>query len=48
MDITGDFISRLYDLSQPGDYTIQLSRAVSDDPKNGVVKSNVITVTVTP
>lgn len=48
MDISGDFISRLYDLSQPGDYTIQLSRAVSGDPKNGVVKSNAIMVTVTP
>lgn len=47
MDITGDFISRLYDLSQPGAYTIQLSRSVSGDPKDGAVKSNTITVTVT-
>jgi hypothetical protein len=48
MDITGDDISRLYDLSQPGAYTVQLSRTVSDDPKDGVVKSNAITVKVTP
>jgi hypothetical protein len=46
MDITGDFISRLFDLSQLSQYTVQLSRAVSDDPKDGVVKSNTITVTV--
>jgi len=48
MDITGDFISRQSDLSQLNQYTVQLSRAVSNDPKNGVVKSNTITVTVTP
>ncbi|MGH9640996.1 MAG: hypothetical protein ACRD3Q_01085 [Terriglobales bacterium] len=43
-DITGDFLSRLYDLSQPGEYTIQLSRIVSDSPRDGVAKSNTITV----
>jgi hypothetical protein len=48
MDITGDDISLLYDLSQPGAYTVQLSRTLSDDPKDGVVKSNAITVKVTP
>jgi hypothetical protein len=47
MDITGDDISRLFDLSQPDEYTIQLSRSVSDDPKENVVKSNTITVKVT-
>lgn len=46
MDITGDDISRVYDLSQPDEYTIRLSRIVSDDPKDGVVKSNTITVKV--
>ena len=46
MDITGDDISRLYDLSQPGEYTIHLSRSISGD-RDGVVKSNTITVTVT-
>ena len=40
--------SKLYDLSQPGKYVIQLSRRVSDNPKDGVGKSNEITVTVTP
>jgi hypothetical protein len=48
MDINGDHISRLYDLSQAGRYTIQLSRVVSADAKDGVVKSNTITVTVMP
>jgi hypothetical protein len=47
MDITGDHISGLYDLSRPGEYTIQLLRAIRDDPKGGFVKSNAITVTVT-
>jgi hypothetical protein len=47
MDITGDYLSRLYDLSQLDAYTIQLSRNASDDPKDGVVKSNTITVRVT-
>lgn len=47
-DITGDDISRLFDLSPLGKYTVQLSRAVSDDPKDGVVKSNTITVIAIP
>jgi hypothetical protein len=32
----------------PGVYTIQVSRVVSDNPADGVVKSNKIMVTVTP
>jgi hypothetical protein len=47
MDVSGDHISGLYDLSRPGEYTIQLLRAISDDPKRGFVKSNTTTVTVT-
>jgi len=47
MDISGDHISGLYDLSRPDEYTIQLLRAISDDPKRGFVKSNTIIVTVT-
>jgi hypothetical protein len=47
MDITGDHISRLYDLSQLDAYTIQLSRSASSNPEDGIVKSNTITVTVT-
>jgi hypothetical protein len=46
MDINGDHISSLYDLSLPDEYTIQLWRAFRDDPKSGFVKSNTITVTV--
>jgi hypothetical protein len=48
MDITGDYISRLYDMSRADAYMIQLSRSISGDPKDGVVKSNTITVTVMP
>jgi hypothetical protein len=47
MDISGDYVSRIYDLSQPGEYRIQLFQAISDDPKDGFVKSNAITVVVT-
>ena len=47
MDISGDHISGLYDLSRPDKYTIQLLRPIRDDPKGGFVKSNTITVTVT-
>jgi hypothetical protein len=46
MDISGDHISGLYDLTHPDVYTIQLLRAIRDDPKGGFVKSNTITVTV--
>jgi hypothetical protein len=41
-------ISRQYDLSRPGKYVIQVARRVPDNPKDGVVKSNKITVTVVP
>ncbi|MGA7560746.1 MAG: hypothetical protein WCF61_14125 [Terriglobales bacterium] len=44
--VTG--VSRQYDISQPGQYVIQLSRRISDNPKDGVVKSNKITITVIP
>jgi hypothetical protein len=41
-----------YDISKPGQYVIQLSRTIAgtivDDRKDGVVKSNKITITVTP
>lgn len=47
MDVSGDHISGLFDLSRPGEYTIQLFRAIRDDPKRGFVKSNTITVVVT-
>jgi hypothetical protein len=40
-------ISEVYDLS-PGKYTIQLSMPVSSDPGADVVKSNKITITITP
>lgn len=43
-----NLISRLFDISRPGRYTVQVSRAASDDPKDGVVKSNEITIAVVP
>jgi len=47
MDISGDHISGLFDLSRPDEYPIQLFRAIRDDPTDGFVRSNRITVTVT-
>jgi len=44
--VTG--VEHQYDISQPGQYVIQLSRPISENPKDGVVKSNKITITVTP
>lgn len=38
-------VGRLFDLSQPGRYTIQLERS---DPNGDLVKSNLLTITVTP
>lgn len=43
-----NLLSREYDLSKPGTYTVQVSRGISRDEKKGVVKSNPITITVTP
>lgn len=37
-----------FDIRKPGDYTVQASAHVSDDPKSDVVKSNIITITVKP
>ncbi len=39
-------LSTVFDLTSPGEYEVQLSRPVSDDPKDGVVKSNIIAITV--
>jgi hypothetical protein len=43
----GNDITRLYDLSQPGKYTIQVSRPASDNPTDGVVKSNTLRLSIT-
>jgi len=40
-------VSALYDMRKPGKYTIQVSRGVSDNPRDDI-KSNIVTVTVTP
>jgi len=39
-------IGKLFDLSQPGKYTVQVSRTVPPQLGRGVVKSNVISFTV--
>jgi hypothetical protein len=44
----GNLITKRFDLSRPGEYIVQVSRAVSDNPKDGIVKSNAITITVSP
>lgn len=41
-------VDRVYDLSHPGQYTIQVTRDIPDDLGGGVAKSNTITVTVAP
>jgi hypothetical protein len=41
-------ISLACDLSKPGEYDIQVSRKVLNDPQRRVVKSNVIKITVKP
>lgn len=42
----GFIVSKAYDMSKPGKYSIQVERI--DDESKTVVKSNTITVTVTP
>jgi hypothetical protein len=39
-------ISWLYDLTKPGTYTVQVSGFIGNDEKQGVIKSNTITITV--
>jgi hypothetical protein len=41
-------VSALCDMRKPGKYTIQVYRRVSYNPKDGEIKSNLVTVTVTP
>lgn len=40
-------VSRLYEMSSPGRYVIQVSRPVSKNPNDDIVKSNKLTITVT-
>jgi hypothetical protein len=47
LTVATDRISGLYDLAKPGKYTIQVVRDASGNSKEGEVKSNVITLTVT-
>lgn len=41
-------LSKQFNLATPGEYQIQLSRPVSEDPKDGIVQSNKLTITVLP
>lgn len=40
-------LSALFDMRKPGKYTIQVSRRISNDPRDDI-KSNIVKVTVTP
>lgn len=40
--------STLFDMCDPGEYTIQVWAHVSEDPKSEIVKSNILKVTVKP
>jgi hypothetical protein len=40
-------VSKFYDLSRPGKYKIQVSRAVPNALGGGTIKSNVVTITIT-
>jgi len=43
---SGSRLSTLYDFTKPGQYTVQVSRYIGKSAKEGVVKSNIITITV--
>ena len=45
---TGSRLTTLYDFTKPGQYTVQVSRYIGKSAKEGVVKSNIITITVLP
>ena len=45
---TDQEVNREYDMAKPGEYTIQASREIPKEMGGGVVKSNVITVSVIP
>jgi len=40
-------LADLFQITQPGTYTIQVQRRFMDDPNGALIKSNVLTVTVT-
>ena len=42
------YISNRYEFDKPGKYLVQIERALPEDLGGGVIKSNTITVTVTP
>jgi len=39
-------LNKLFDISSPGKYLVKVSRPVSDDPKDGGVESNEISISV--
>jgi uncharacterized protein (DUF58 family) len=41
-------VERLYEMSAPGKYSIQVSRTVPEEMGSGIVKSNMANVTITP
>jgi hypothetical protein len=41
-------INQFFDLNRPGNYTVQVSRVVSNDEINGLAQSNTLTFSLTP
>jgi hypothetical protein len=41
-------VSALYDMRRPGKYIIKVSRRASDNPKDGRIESNALTITIVP
>jgi hypothetical protein len=39
-------LTKFYDLSRPGKYTVQISRAVPAELGGGTIKSNIVTITI--
>ncbi len=44
---TAMVVTKLYDLSRPGNYLIQVSRAIPKELGGGSIKSNPVTITIT-
>jgi hypothetical protein len=39
-------LTKFYDFSRPGNYTVQVSRAVPKELGGGTIKSNIVTITI--
>ena len=41
-------VSKIFEINKPGQYVVQVSRNIFNEPKGGIVKSNSITINVVP